>query len=310
MPAAARPRTSRAKRAFFRLFLALERLGVHVLPRHFYSPVADRRALGRDRSSWRRPTPLTGVEWDLDAQLRWVEATCAEHLDEVRGFSFLSGLAERGIEFRYGPVEGQVLHCAVRSLASPLIVEVGSGASTALIADAAARNEAEGRGVSRIVSIDPYAPPELARLPNVELVGVPVQRAPAEPFEALSEGDLLFIDSTHVLKTGSDLPRIYLELLPSLPAGVTLQVHDVYLPYLYSPAVLSDLWDWQETALLAALLTNNPRLEVLCCQSALHDAMPERLRTVLPDYEPRKLDDGIDTSGGGHFPASIWLRTR
>lgn len=301
---------SRAKRAYFRLFLLLERLGLHVLPRHFYSPVADRRGLAADPPAWRRPTALTGVEWDLDAQLGWLADICAEHLDEVRGFSFLAGLEQRGIGFRYGHVEGQVLHCAVRSLAPPRVVEVGSGASTALISAATALNESEGRGASRIVSIDPYAPPELYGLAGVEVLEVPLQRATDKPFQELAEGDLLFIDSTHVLKAGSDLARIYLELLPGLPSGVTLQVHDVFLPYLYSPAILSDLWDWQETALLAALLTHNPRLEVLCCQSALHDAMPERLRALLPDYEPRALDRGIDSGGEGHFPASIWLRTR
>ena len=309
LPSTTRP--SLAKRAAFRAFLLLERLGLHVQPRHFYSSVADRRWLSGNPKLWRRRIELTGPHWDLEAQLAWLRETCATHLEEVSGFAFMERLGELGVGFRYGYVEGQVLHCAVRTLAPPRIVEVGSGASTVITADAARRNEAEGRGGSRIVAVDPYAPAELRALDNVEVRDIPAQLVPAELFAELGEGDLLFLDSTHVVKTGSELHRLYLEVLPSLASGVTVHVHDIYLPYLFSPWVLGDFWDWQETALLAALLTQSERFEVLCCQSALHDAVPESLREVLPDYRPLKLVDGLDRGRGeGHYPSSIWLRTR
>jgi hypothetical protein len=295
----------------FRLFLLLERLGYDVLPRHFYSPVADRRWLERNHELWRRPIALPGIGWDLEAQLGWLRATCSEHLDEVRGFPFLAGPAEGGAQFGYGPIEGQVLHCVVRGLAPPLVVEVGSGSSTVLIAEAAERNRAEGRGETRIVTIDPYPPPQVEDLPGVESLAVPAQAVPDAVFEELGEGDLLFIDSTHSVKAGSELARLYLELLPTVAPGVTIQIHDIFLPYANSPGILrTDLWDWQETTLVAALLTGNPRLEVLCCQSALHDGAPERLGEILPDYVPLPMSAGLDTGeGAGHYPSSLWLRT-
>jgi hypothetical protein len=253
---------------------------------------------------------MRGIRWDVDAQLQWLERTCAEHLDEVRRFTFLPRLAELGIGFRYGPIEGQVLHCAIRRLAPRLVIEVGSGASTALISDAANRNVADGGSGSRILTIDPFAPAALAGLSGVEVIAEPAQAVPESVFGELSEGDLLFIDSSHVVKAGSELGRLYLDVVPNLPAGVTVHIHDIYLPYLYSPWILSDLWDWQETLLLGTLLVNNPRLEVLCGLAALHDAMPERLQAVLPDYRPLPLTDGIDLAGGdGHYPSSIWLRS-
>jgi hypothetical protein len=295
----------------FRLFLLLERLGYHVLPRHFYSPVADRRWLQRNPELWRRRISLPGIDWDLEAQLGWLRETCAEHLDEVRGFPFLSELTASGAPFGYGLIEGQVLHCVVRKLAPPLVVEVGSGTSTMLIAEAAGRNRAEGRGDTRIVTIDPYPPAQLRDLPGVESMAVPAQAVPDEVFEQLGAGDLLFIDSTHSLKAGSELPRLYLELVPTLAPGVTIQIHDIFLPYANSPGVLhADLWDWQETALVAALLSGNPGLEVLCCQSALHDGAPERMGEVLPDYKPLPMSGGLDTGErAGHYPSSLWLRT-
>jgi predicted O-methyltransferase YrrM len=296
----------------FRLFLLLERLGYHVLPRHFYSPVADRRWLERHPELWQRPLSLPGVDWDLDAQLRWLEETCAQHLGEVAGFPFLVEHAEGGIPFGYGPIEGQVLHCAIRMLAPPLVVEIGSGSSTKLIAEAAGRNRAEGRGETRILTIDPYPPSHVGSLPEVELLEMPAQAVPTEVFDQLGSGDLLFLDSTHSLKAGSELPRLYLELLPGLAPGVTVQIHDIFLPYPNSPGILrADLWDWQETTVVAALLTGNPRLEVLCCQSALHHGAPERLREILPDYDPLPMSAGLETGegAGGHYPSSLWLRT-
>lgn len=308
---ASSPPRSRSKQLAKRVFRGLERLHVHVLPRHFYSPVADRQWLEQNPSLWRVRQQLRGIDWNLDAQLAWLEQTCQRHLDEVRGFSYLGALAARGIGFRYGPIEGQVLHCAIRTLAPPLVVEVGSGASTALIADAAAKNAAEGSTRSRIVTIDPFAPAEVAGLPGVEVIAQPAQSVAESVFAELGEGDLLFIDSTHVVKAGSELGPLYLDVLPGLAAGVTIQIHDIYLPYLYSPWILTELWDWQETLLLAALLVNNPELEVLCALSALHDARSDQLRTLLPDYRPLELVDGIDAGRGpGHYPSSIWLRSR
>jgi Methyltransferase domain len=295
----------------FRLFLLLERLGYHVLHRHFYSPVADRLWLERNPELWRRPLSLPGLDWDLEAQLGWLQETCSEHLDEVRGFPFLSEPAAGGAPFGYGPIEGQVLHCVVRRLAPPLVIELGSGSSTLLIAAAAERNRADGRGETRIVTIDPYPPAHVRDIQGVESLAIPAQAVPDPVFEELGDGDLFFIDSSHSVKSGSELPRLYLELLPTLATGVTIQIHDIFLPYANSPGILrTDLWDWQETTLVAALLTGNPRLEVLCCQSALHDGAPERLGEILPDYVPLPMRDGLDTGeGSGHYPSSLWLRT-
>ena len=309
LPTTKRP--SLAKRIAFRLFLLLERLGLHVMPRHFYGPVADRRWLARNPELWRRRVELAGVDWDLDAQLGWLREVCAPYLEEVGGFSFTERLRELGVGFRYGYVEGQILHCALRSLAPQRVVEVGSGASTVITAEALRRNAEEGRARARFVAVDPFAPPELRSLENVEVRDLPAQVVPLELFTELGEGDLLFLDSTHVVKTGSELYRLYLEVLPALAPGVTVHVHDIYFPFLFSPWVLDDFWDWQESALLAALLTQNPRFEVLCCESALHDDRPQSLRELLPDYRPLELVDGIDRERGeGHYPSSIWLRSR
>lgn len=299
------------KRLSFALFLLLERLGIHVLPVHYYTPVADRRWLRRNPALWRAPLSLPGVDFDLDEQLRWLERTCSAHYGEVEGLGRFQALAAAPLGQGYGPIESQVLHCFIRSQAPPLVVEVGSGLSTAVILEAGGLNASDGRPAPRVVAIEPFPRAGLERLPGVELIRDSCQAVPSEVFERLQAGDLLFIDSTHGVKTGSEVARLYLDVLPRLAPGLFVHVHDVTLPYAYSRSVLSSYLDWQESALVAALLTHNPRLAVLCCESALHYARPDELRRILPDYRPRANDDGLDAAGkDGDFPSSLWLQTR
>ena len=130
-------------------------------------------------------------------------------------------------------------------------------------------------------------------------------------FDELKAGDLLFIDSSHTLKLGSELARIYLDIIPDLPPGVFIHIHDIYLPYLYMRTALSNYYDWQETSLVLALLKNNTRLSVQCCLSALHYDRPKQMATLLTEYRPEANIKGLQAAKAGksHFPCSLWLRT-
>jgi Methyltransferase domain len=115
------------------------------------------------------------------------------------------------------------------------IVEVGSGHSTRFLARAAAD---EGFAC-RITAIDPAPRADLSRL-EVELVRSAVPAAGDGPFRALQAGDILSIDSSHILMPGSDADHLYGRVLPALPAGVLVQIHDVFLPDDYPAG-----WDWR-----------------------------------------------------------------
>ena len=162
--------------------------------------------------------------------------------------------------------------------------------------------------MSAVTCIEPY-PYDGLRSLGVELIVQPAQAVDLDVFLHLDSGDLLFIDSTHAVRTGSEVVRLYLEVLPKLRPGVLVHIHDIYLPYLFHPNVLGELFDWQETALLAALLTGNDSLEILTRLSALTVDCPQRLQRILPDLRPRHLESGVQVNDDGHYPASIWLRT-
>ena len=113
------------------------------------------------------------------------------------------------------------------------LIEVGSGHSTRVLAKALG-------GLAEILAIDPAPRADIAGLPGVEVVTSTVQSAPIELFDRLGRGDVLFIDSSHILMPGSDVDLLFNRILPRLPAGVIVHIHDIFLPFDYPP-----VWGWR-----------------------------------------------------------------
>jgi len=300
-----------AKAASVGAFLALDRVGLHVLPKHYYSSVPDMAWLRKHRNAWQKPASLVGVRWNLDEQLEWLRKICRGYYAEVQGLSLYRQALASGVGLGYGPIESQVLHCFIRSAGPRTIIEIGGGVTTALMAEASKMNARDGGRSARLVSIEPFPNPVLRALPDVTHIEQTGQEVSASVFDQLEAGDLLFVDSTHVVKAGSDVLRIYLEIIPRLKPGVFIHIHDIYLPYLYPRDLLNNFFDWQESSLVLALLTNNPRLSVLCCESALHYERAAELKQILSDYQPEPNENGLSPNGRrtGDFPSSLWLKT-
>ena len=142
------------------------------------------------------------------------------------------------------------------------IVEVGSGYSTLLMR---AVNRAHFGDRIAIDCVEPY-PRDFLRHPDigVTLHAHPVQSAPATLFSTLTAGDILFIDSSHVAKTGSDVNHLFFAVLPTLAEGVIVHVHDIFLPFEYPRAwVIDGRRSWNEQYLLRALLMDSRRYGTL-----------------------------------------------
>ncbi len=298
----------RGKRLLYKTFSMLDRAGLHVLPKHYYTPVPDCTWLENNRPLWMGRSSLAGIPWDLAAQFGWLKDVCEPSYSEVAGLESYRSFTGSGPGF--GAIESQVLHCFIRRFAPAKIIEIGSGVSTMCMLQAASLNQRDGKPASSVTCVEPF-PSDKLRNSQVELIPQLCQEVSLSLFDRLSAGDFLFIDSSHAVKVGSDVLRIYLEIIPRLPPGVFLHIHDIFLPYAYPPTVFSMPYWWQETALLMALMVGNPRLSVLACLSALHYDYTEQLRGLLTDYRPARHDEGLEVSPSdpGHFPASIWLLT-
>lgn len=294
-----------------KLFRGADRLGFHILPKHYYTPIADHTWLNQNRSAWCRRVDMSGVHWDLQEQLAWLSRQCSPYYEEVRRLDVYREATAKGFGPGYGPIESQVLHCVCRSLKPRRLIEVGSGTSTVCALHALERNRAESGIASAITCVEPFPHEALRQLQGIHLVQSMVQTLPLNFFDQLGDGDILFIDSSHSVKTGSDVLFLCLEVLPRLKPGVVVHIHDIFLPYLYQLDVLDSYFDWQETALVLALLKHNARLETLACLSALHYDATSEMRSILWDYQPEPTSpDGLCTTRTAHFPASLWLRVK
>ena len=287
-----------------------ERFGFVVSPVHYYGDSPSRRWLVAHEDLWRRPTAMRSPRWDLDDQVAWLRDRCRPFVAEVAGFATHRAAVDSQAGPGFGPVESQILHCVIRSTQPARIIEVGSGVSSLVALHAAGLNRGEGRP-ARVTCIEPHPSSVLRQTSQIELIAHPAQEVSLDTFQQLEAGDILFIDSSHSVRTGSELARLYLEVLPSLRPGVLVHVHDIYLPYVFSPWVLRRPFDWQETTLLAGLLCDNPHLLVRACLSALHHDRGSDLAALLPDYRPASIRRGLADGelAGRHYPSSIWMST-
>lgn len=132
-------------------------------------------------------------------------------------------------------LDGAAAYAVVRRSGPRRIVEIGSGHSTRFMA----RAVRDGGHATRILAIDPAPRADIARLPVTHLA-TPVQHVDPSVFADLAAGDVLFIDTSHVAMPGSDVDHLFGTVLPALPAGVLVHVHDVLLPDDYP-----DDWRWR-----------------------------------------------------------------
>ena len=168
-------------------------------------------------------------------------------------------------------LDAAIAYAIVRATRPRRIVEVGSGHSTRFLA----RAVADGKLDTRITAIDPEPRASIESLP-VEWLRTPVQRVPA--FPALGPGDILFIDSSHQLKPGSDVDFLLNAVLPLVPAGVRVHFHDMFLPDDYPEG-----WAWRrynEQAAVASLIERNI-LQVEFSSHAVVSRSPEKIDGVL-----------------------------
>jgi SAM-dependent methyltransferase/predicted O-methyltransferase YrrM len=280
-------------------FRVWEQHGVHVTPVHFYSPIPVVSEL--DAAPWPGPRPLTGIDMREAQQLALLDG-CREFESEYTAFADQATSSPHEY-FRNQPmlrvVDAEVLHCLVRRSKPKRIIEVGSGFSTCLTAAALLKNAGEGHP-AHFVAIEPHPNDVLrAGIPGLnELRVEPVQSLPAAFADDLDEHDMLFIDSSHVVRIDSDVRFLFLEVLPRLKPGVLVHVHDVFLPADYPRAwVVDEHRFWSEQYLLHALLLFSRAFEVVWAGSFMHMKHPDALARVFPAYDRQAA-----------WPGSFWIR--
>ena len=285
------PRCTRSEK-FREIFSLWERRGFHVTPVHFYQPIPDTQSL--PETLWNRPSELVGIDMNDTMQLDLLRNHFPKFRDE---YNNLPIEPPPGQKRPFRGVDALVAYCMVRHFRPGLIIEVGSGFSSLVLAQAAAKNKN-----STLICIDPF-PGELLRkssnIPALQsLIETKVQDLDVEFFSQLDPGDILFIDSSHTVKIGGDVNYLFLEVLPRLKTGVIVHVHDIFLPFEYRRDwVLDEFRFWTEQYLLQAFLTFNSEFEVLLANSYLNHYHQQDLKAAFPS---------LPSWAGGSF----WMRRK
>jgi len=241
---------------------------------------------------------MSGLDFRPDHQTALLAGPVGNYMRECRFAQ--DAPADGGTSYyanngQFGDMDARMLTGMLRHYAPRRVIEVGSGFSTIIMNDVVA---AHFQGKMSVTAIEPFPRPFLATLPHVQLIQSKVQDVPLTTFDQLESGDLLFIDSSHVSKTGSDVNYLFFEVLPRLRPGVLIHIHDIWLPLEYPQEwVLTEGRSWNEQYVLRALLTGSHLYEVELAGMYLCHFKRPLLEAALGDIAA--------TTGVG---SSFWIR--
>lgn len=270
-------------------------------PGHFYSPINDPDALlPQQQRLWPGDGVCAGIDFDDESQLAHLAAIkqhmpLYDYADEFDATCEPPRFSHGNDQFGWfdsRALFGLLLHYRPKNL-----IEIGGGYSSLLTADV--NHRLLGDSVN-FISIEPYPRPFLQKgfAGLTQLITQKVEEVPHAVFDVLGEGDILFIDSSHVSKAGSDVNYLFFDILPRLRKGVLIHVHDIYLPYEYPRHwVIDENRSWNEQYVLRALLMYSTAFKVMFGSHYAFRKFPHKVAEVL------NLPDGRAFGGG-----SLWLR--
>lgn len=268
-------------------------------PGHFYSPVPSLDEIRKREQELFAPPlrTLPGIDLRPGEQLA-VVGELARYYDELPFPREKSKGRRYWFENpAYSYADAIYLYSFLRYLRPRRIIEIGSGFSSAAMLDTS-ELFLESSVTFTFIDPDPSTLHTLLRSDDKpEILCAPVQDVPLQRFESLDANDILFVDSTHVSKTGSDVNRIVFEILPALRSGVYVHFHDVFYPFEYPKEWVYEGRAWNEDYLLRAFLEYNQVFDIVLFGTWLARFHEDVLRRSMPLC--------LENPGG-----SLWLRKK
>ena len=273
---------------------------------HYYSAIPDIKDLER-RDSWNKTSNLAGINFRPEEQVKFLLKIGQQYGGEcVWPLTKTLNPTQfylKNQSFSYGCAAA--LHTMIRYWKPRRIIEIGSGYSSRVISAAISQNLKDNpNNPVEYKIVDPY-PDEasISILPNLShLEKQRVELLDPSFFEQLGENDILFIDSSHSVKIGSDVNYLILQILPNLAPGVVVHLHDIPMPYEYNKVYATSptfRMFWTESYLLQAFLSLNREYEILLAMNYL---MLEHMDRFCEAFSKFEIKDNWSNSG------SIWIR--
>lgn len=274
-----------------KIFLSM---GVFPVVDHYYEPLFDYRKISNvDR----------GESLNINSDLR-SQITFLSQMKYPKELSHIPFDSTSEIDYYYnngsfGSGDADLYYSIIRELKPNRILEVGSGFSTRIALLAIVENKKSDTDyLCRLTCVEPYEMPWLGKL-DVELVRRRIEDVDPVLFETLGDGDILFIDSSHIIRPGGDVTYLILKILPKLRKGVWVHFHDIFTPEGYPVEWMRDEFRmWNEQYLLEAFLLNNASFEVLVAMNSLSRLHSDEINRIFPMPAGEK----------NRNPGSFWIR--
>lgn len=289
----------------------IERLGFNISSTSdYFSPLPTESKIKKNVYRWNKASSMAGIAYEVENYKSLLKELLAKYWVEFNALPDYEENKSIGFGLGYTELDALVLYMMIRNVKPYRYFEVGSGLSTYYCSLAAKKNAKKGKSL-KIKCIEPYPFEKLHSIPDIEVIQDEVQNAEKNLFLELEANDILFIDSSHVVKIDGDVPFLYLEILPILKKGVIVHIHDIPFPFntpypaeqwVLGKTITSPNWPmyWNEAMLLQAFLMFNNSYEILMSAPLVRYYDEDFLKNNIPLY--RSVDQEPNTF------SSIWLR--
>jgi predicted O-methyltransferase YrrM len=276
----------------------------------YYSLLPSEFALERHEARWNKPSAMLGISIDIELYKCRLTGLFEKYTEELRALPHYEETRALGFGPGYPVLDAMLLYMTIRETKPRRYMEIGSGVSTYYCTLAAERNSREGHPLE-ITCIEPYPYDKLRSISGIKIVQSEVQDVAVELFRQLEENDILFIDSSHALTIDTDIPFLFLEVLPGLRKGVLIHIHDIAFPYnIPYPAEYWVLcrhekslpWPmyWNEAMALQAFLAFNKAFEIEMSTPLIRHYDEPFMASTVPYY--KSVIEEPNTF------SSIWIR--
>jgi hypothetical protein len=267
----------------------LKKIGVFPIVDHYYEPLFNDAHLKEKLSSERQ---LPGIDFRDEEQVAFLSSL--NYQEEFDEFLHAEGKKKPNDAFHFGnnsfeSGDAEFLFNFVRHIKPNRVIEIGCGSSTRLIDQALKINSQESGSAVRHVCIEPYEQPWLEQFGDIEVIRATVESLDLSFFGTLNRDDLLFIDSSHMIRPQGDVLREYLQIIPSLNPGVYVHVHDIFSPYDYPSSWIRDnVSFWNEQYILEATLSNNDSYQIVAALNYLKHRRYQELKNVCTHLDKER----------------------
>jgi predicted O-methyltransferase YrrM len=269
----------------------LNYIGIFPITNHYYEPQFNfsklKRNLYKNRS-------FPGIDFNLKKQLKNLSNLIYKNeLIELNlekktpnyNFNIKNNFFENG--------DAEIYYQLIRHLKPKNILEIGSGHSTLIALEAIKKNKSVDKIETKITCVEPYENKWLDHL-NIKILRKKIEDLDESYYLALEKNDILFIDSSHIIRPQGDVLKIFFEIVPKLKKGTIVHVHDIFTPKDYPEKWLIEQNKfWNEQYLVEALMMNKDKYEIYLMLNFLKNNAYEELRKICPylknNYEPSSL---------------------